>query len=98
MAASAAKHPELASAPERSAVGPLWRTAAVAQTTKEAHAGQGTFQVSCATLLVDIKQLFDRLPAQRAFDAEVAAGIAFWQVRCAFAGCCLPRHLRVGTI
>ena len=86
MASHAARHPELASAPERSAVDPLWRTAAVAQTTKEAYGGAAHRGVSCATLLIDIKQLFDRLPPPRAFHFAVEAGLPFWQVRFAFAG------------
>lgn len=39
-------HPELAAAPHRSAVDPVWRTALSAQMIKEANPGQGRLQIS----------------------------------------------------
>ena len=91
-------HPELSAAPTRSALDPLWRTAAVAHMARgEAHHA-GPNRIIAATMTVDIKAFFDKLPPQRAADAAIYAGIPFWVVRLAFAGYSLHRHPRVGKV
>ena len=75
MRAFADAHPELAAAPDRSAVDPVWRTAMTAQMIKGASPGSGRMELSAVTMLVDIRKLFDTLPPMRAVDAALQAGL-----------------------
>ena len=55
METSSRDHPELSAAPTRSALDPLWRTAAVAHMALGEEQNAGPNRIIAATMMVDIK-------------------------------------------